>query len=91
MVRFYFEMRLGDGVLPDVEGEEFENLIGARWEAEMVLRELLADDIAAAKPLQPRSVAIHDEDGHLLALVRLIATLQKEERCPDNAVGVGRS
>jgi hypothetical protein len=80
MVRFYFEMRDGDGVIPDIEGEEFKNLTEARTEAEAVLRELVADDIAAARPLQPRSCAIHDGDGQLLVVVRLLAVLEKEER-----------
>jgi hypothetical protein len=82
MVRFYFEMRNGQDVIPDLEGEEFSNLTDAKTEAEAVLRELIGDEIASAAPLQPRSIAIHDEDDQLLAVVRLTATLEKEERCP---------
>jgi hypothetical protein len=87
MVRFYFEMRHGDVVIPDLEGEEFENLIEGKREAEAVIRELIGEDIASAAPLHPRSISIHDEDGHALAVVRLIVTLEKEERCspPDPA------
>jgi hypothetical protein len=84
MVRFYFELRTGDGVTPDFEGQEFHDLTEARSEADSALRELLAEDIFAAVPLQPRSIAIHDEAGQLLAVVRLIATLETQEHCPVN-------
>ena len=81
MVRFYFEIRHGDGtVLPDFEGQTFAHLSDARAEAEASLRELIAADITSAAPLQPRSIAIHDEDGKMLAVVELVATLHKEDR-----------
>ena len=91
MARFYFEMRKGDGLIPDMEGEEFGTLAEARREAEQALREFVADDIAAGAPLQPRSCAIHDEDGRLRAVVRLIATLEKEEHCPAGAADARES
>jgi hypothetical protein len=84
MVRVYFEVRTGDGVTPDFEGQEFHDLTQARSEADAALRELLAEEIFAAVPLQPRSFAIHDEAGQLLAVVRLTATLDKQEHCPAN-------
>jgi hypothetical protein len=80
MGRFYLSVLTGGHVIPDREGEEFENLTDARQEAEAALRELVAEDIASAAPLQPRSIAIHDGDGHLLAIVRLSATLEIEGR-----------
>ena len=70
MAKFYFEMCRGDGVISDREGQEFKNLAEARMEAEAVLREWLADDLFAAAPLQPRSISIHEGDGHPLAVVR---------------------
>ena len=85
MARFYFEGRKGDSVIPDREGEEFADLRDAKREADAVLRELLGDDIASGAPLQPRSIAIHDENQNMLAVVRLVATLEKEERCAAGA------
>jgi hypothetical protein len=81
MVRLYFEMRKGDRLIQDLEGQEFKNLTEAKMEAEAVLREQIADDIASEAPLQPRSIAIHNKDQNILAVVGLSATLEKEVRC----------
>jgi hypothetical protein len=81
MARFYFEMRQGGTIIPDLEGQEFVDLAGAKTEADAVLHELVGADIAARAPILVRSCAIHDEDGRLLAAVRLMA-LEKEDTSP---------
>jgi hypothetical protein len=79
MARFYFELREGDNVTPDDEGEQFVNLTEARSEAKTSLRELIAEEIKSAAPPRPRSITIRDEDKNVLAVVRLTATLEEEE------------
>ncbi len=45
MVRFYFHLRAGDGLLTDDEGQDLPDLSAARREAEQAARELLAEAI----------------------------------------------
>jgi hypothetical protein len=79
MGRFYLKVHAGGHVIP-VEGEEFKDLPEAQREAEAALRELVAADIVSGAELKPKSIAIHDDADHLLAVVRVSATLEIEGR-----------
>ena len=84
MVKLYFDVRKGDELIPDLEGEEFEDLAQAKNEAEAALRELLGEDIRTAAPLVPRSIIIRDEQGGELAAVELSGAVKmaQETRNP---------
>jgi hypothetical protein len=63
-------------VVPDLEGQKFEDLNAAKQEAKASLRELVAEDITSQKPLETRSIAIKNEGGDLLAVVGMTTTVQ---------------
>ena len=77
MGRFYFQLRAGDELLTDDEGQDWPDLSAARREAEQAARELLAEAIRAGKEEIPEAFVIADEDGREIDIVPLAAVLPK--------------
>ncbi len=77
MVRFYFHLRAGDGLLTDDEGQDLPDPSAARREAEQAARELLAEAIRAGREEAPEGFVIADEAGRALDIVLLAAVLPK--------------
>jgi len=75
-MKVYFDVRKGDELISDLEGEEFEDLAQAKKEAEAALREVLAEDVGKDAPLVARSITIRDEHGNELAAVKLEAAIR---------------
>jgi len=75
--RFYFQLRAGDELLTDDEGQDWPDLSAARREAEQAARELLAEAIRAGKEEIPEAFVIADEDGREIDIVPLAAVLPK--------------
>ena len=83
MVRFYFHLRAGDGLLTDDEGQDLPDLSAARREAEQAARELLAEAIKAGKEEVAEAFVIADEHGREIDIVLLAAVLPKHLKPAD--------
>jgi hypothetical protein len=77
MARFYFHLRTGDQIVPDVEGTELPDFPSAQREALLNARELLAEAIKSGKPEVAEALVIADEAGRALAVVPLAAVIPK--------------
>jgi hypothetical protein len=69
MTRFYFNVREGDALLTDTDGQEFSDLNQARDEAISLSREIMADRILHGGAIGDRTVEIADETGKVLDTV----------------------
>ena len=70
MPRYYLHVRNGDDLAPDLEGQDFEDLVAARHEALISAQELwrtLEPNIARDRV----SIEIMDDSGGLLGTVAL--------------------
>jgi hypothetical protein len=65
MPRFYFSLRKNGNLTVDTEGTELADLEAAKREANMALRELLANVIKAAgrDEMIPDTIIVFDERG----------------------------
>ncbi len=68
-MRFFFDIRDGDTLIEDPDGEEFSGVEAAQAEAIQAARELMAQDLLAGKPLDGRSFEICDDRRTLLRIV----------------------
>ena len=66
MPRFYMNIRHGDELLADDEGQEFSSLDEARAEAVMSARELMAEKVASGKKPANSRFEITDASGRLV-------------------------
>jgi hypothetical protein len=70
MPRFHMNIRKGEKLLEDWEGEEFSSLLEARAEAVRSARELMAASIAAGKMPDGRAkFEIADESGKTVLIM----------------------
>ena len=65
-MRFYFNIRDRNGLIPDQEGGEFPDIGAARREARASARDFAADDLRAERPIHGRSIEIANADGQVL-------------------------
>lgn len=72
MPRFYFHVRQGGLLVPDLEGTELPDRGCARDEAVNCARDLAAERIRAGRGLAGRSIEIEDEQGVLVDSVSLL-------------------
>jgi hypothetical protein len=77
MPRFYFSLRKNGDLAPDTEGTELPDLEAAKREANMSLRELLANAIKSGDGDEriPDKIVVFDEGGderHSLSLVEIL-------------------
>jgi hypothetical protein len=75
MGRFYFHLRAGDRLIPDVEGLDRPDVSSARREAILSAREILAAAIRAGQANVPDAFVISDEAGRALDTVPLAEAL----------------
>jgi hypothetical protein len=75
MPRYHLHLRFHARLVKDEEGSELPDLDAARHEARQALRDLVAEDISAGRPLRVRSVEICDEDGQDIATVSVAAAV----------------
>jgi uncharacterized protein DUF6894 len=70
MPRFHMNIRKGDELLEDWEGEEFPSLLEARIEAVQSARELMSARMAAGKMPDFSRFEIADESGKIVLVMR---------------------
>jgi hypothetical protein len=69
MPRYFFPIvHPGSSPIPDDEGPEFENLEGAKEEAQASIRDLVADAIKHGRKFTEIQIEIRDEAGTLLTV-----------------------
>jgi hypothetical protein len=78
MARFYFHLRSGDQIVPDLEGTELPDFPSAQHEALLNARELLAEAINSGKSEIAEAFVIADEAARALAVVPVVAALPKQ-------------
>jgi hypothetical protein len=71
MGHFYFHLRAGDQLIPDVQGQDS----AARREAKLSAREILAGAIRSGQAMVPDAFVISDEAGRVLDTVPLAEVL----------------
>lgn len=69
MSKYYFNIRIGDNVLPDPEGAEMPDIEAAHAEAIISAQEILAEKVAGGKLVNGQTLEIFDQDGALVAVV----------------------
>jgi hypothetical protein len=69
MTRYFFNIRLADGVLKDTEGQELRSLEEARAEAIETAKELMAESILLGEKIDHRAFEISDESGETLDVI----------------------
>lgn len=81
MARYYFSLRKDGNLAIDPEGSEFADLEAAKREANMGLRELLANAIKAAEDKSlPDIIVVFDEQGDEKYALSLDEVLPKQLR-----------
>ena len=68
MPRYYFDMRDGDGVIPDEEGMELTTMKAVQQEAAQALAYMARDAIGEYPngPLGPMAIEVRDDSGPVL-------------------------
>jgi hypothetical protein len=69
MPRFYMNIRHGEELVQDREGEEFSTLDKARSEAVLCARELTAERVPSGKKPRESRFEIVDDSGHTVLIV----------------------
>ena len=76
MPRFYLNLRDGDDVIEDPDGSDHVDVEGAKEEARISARHLLADRVRQGKIVDGQRFDIIDEIGNLCAVVWLREVLR---------------
>jgi hypothetical protein len=75
MKRYFFHQRIGEELIEDFEGFEYDSAAAARASAVISARHLWAAAIVAGDDLSGEAIEIVDEDGSPIATVPLSAGL----------------
>ena len=68
MPKYFFHIRDGEELITDDEGADLPDLEAARKEATLTAREIIAESVGSAEPLDHLIVEIWDETGPLEAV-----------------------
>lgn len=71
MPRFYFHVRHSEGCDEVLDGTHFEGIEEAKVDAMRCLREIVADNLRAAQPVDIAAMDIIDQRGVILATVSI--------------------
>ncbi|CAN7490035.1 DUF6894 family protein [Neorhizobium sp. LjRoot104] len=75
MVRYFLNVDLKDGFIPDTEGLDFLNIERATAEVISGMRDLVVEHIQQGEALALRAISITDDAGHLISIVTLADAL----------------
>ena len=75
MGRFYFHLRAGEQLIPDVKGLDLPDVAAARHEAIHSAREIMAEAIRAGQNRVPDAFVIADDAGREIDTVSLAMVL----------------
>ncbi|CDN49647.1 DUF6894 family protein [Neorhizobium galegae] len=71
MVKYFLNVDLKDGFIPDTEGLDFLNLERATAEVISGMRDIIVEHIQQGETLALRAISITDDAGHLISIVTL--------------------
>ena len=89
MPRFYIDVRDERGLIQDEEGEEFDNLELALFEARASARDIAFQNIKSGRSTDSCCVEVRDERGQVVSALTVAEILahpnnpQFRDRCPD--------
>jgi hypothetical protein len=69
MPRYYFNVRTGNDVTLDPEGEEMPDTDAARAEAILAAMQILAEKVSAGQLVDGQTFEIVDDSGEMVAVV----------------------
>jgi glycerol-3-phosphate responsive antiterminator len=75
MVRYFLNVDLKDGFIPDTEGLDFIDLERATAEVISGMRDIIVEHIQQGEALALRAISITDDAGHLMSIVTLADAL----------------
>lgn len=75
MPTFFFNLRDGNSLIKDLEGEDFETIAAARQVAVFSAREILAELVRQGNEVDGQSIDILDATGAVVATVSLMDEL----------------
>jgi hypothetical protein len=78
MPRFYFHLRQGEILVPDLEGDEFQNVSDVETEALETARHILSEVIKTGGDLVTEALLITDENGRMVVTMPISAALPKQ-------------
>ena len=78
-MRFYFNLRDEDGIIPDEEGSELADLEAARAEARASARELAIEDLRNGRPPRAWRIQISDPTGTVVESVKLEVAMTTDQ------------
>ncbi|WP_427025995.1 DUF6894 family protein [Aureimonas ureilytica] len=77
-MRLYLNIRSGNTLIRDPDGEEFTSLKEARQEAACSARELIAEDLKSGRPFNDRSFEISDITGNVISTLTFSDALPRD-------------
>ncbi|CDZ56208.1 MULTISPECIES: DUF6894 family protein [Neorhizobium] len=75
MVRYFLNVDLKDGFIPDTEGLDFLDIERATAEVISGMRDIVVEHIQQGEVLALRAISITDDAGHLISIVTLADAL----------------
>jgi hypothetical protein len=80
MPRYHFNVRQGEALIQDLEGEELPDLETAEFEARMTARELLMQAIVADDEIDGRVIEIADTSGKIIETMKVKDLISRPPR-----------
>jgi hypothetical protein len=71
MPRYFFNVRQGGTVIPDIEGNDLDGLRSAELEARRTARDLVIEHLKVGCPVDGREIEIVDESGAVLETIKV--------------------
>ena len=78
MPRYFFHVREQSEVSRDLEGQDLPDLNAARREAERIAREMIGERVLHGGDIGGRCIDVAEEEGRVLASIRLDEVLFRE-------------
>ncbi len=70
-MRYFFHIREGGRLIPDDEGDELADPIDASFEARMIARDMVMENLRAGRELDGRKIEITDANGKIIETMRV--------------------
>ena len=76
MARYFFNLRSPDKFIPDTEGQEFANLVAAKEDGLIAVREILSELVKSGRVIDTSALEITDASGTVRATIPLREALR---------------
>jgi hypothetical protein len=78
MPRFFFNVRDGEHVVRDCEGQELSDLIEGEFEARLAARDMIIEQLEKDESIDGREIEIADASGAVLLTVKIRDVLKND-------------